>query len=272
MKMNNSGYSWDAKDYARNSTNQLQWAKELIPKLKLQGTEALIDIGCGDGKITAKLARCLPKGKAVGIDSSPQMIKLAQTTFPRKDYPNLDFQVMDARKLIFNQEFEVVFSNAALHWIVDQKSVMQGVQRILKPNGRLVVQMAGKGNAQDIISILTDMLIESHWKKYFDDFKFPYGFFSSEEYRVFLDEAGLKPTRVELFPRDMKHSGQKGFIGWIRTTWLPYTERLPIEKRDLFVKEIARRYLDNHPTDAEGTVHLRMMRLEVEACKPLARV
>jgi trans-aconitate 2-methyltransferase len=268
MKMNSSNYSWDAKDYAKNSLNQLRWAKELIPKLKLQGNEALLDIGCGDGKITAELAGCLPKGKAVGIDSSPQMIKLAQTTFTQKDYPNLDFQVMDARKLTFDQEFEVVFSNAALHWIVDQKKVIQGVQRSLKPQGRLVVQMAGKGNAQDIIGILNNMLTESTWKKYFDDFKFPYGFFGLEEYQSFLDEAGLKPKRIELFPKDMKHYGQDGLTGWIRTTWLPYTERLPIDKRDEFVKEIARRYLKNHPTEPDGTIHLCMIRLEVEAYKP----
>jgi trans-aconitate methyltransferase len=66
----------------------------------------------------------------------------------------------------------------------------------------------------------------------------------------------------------MKLVGSEGLAGWIRTTWLPYTERLPIEKRDLFVKEIVDRYLKNYPAGAEGTVHLGMMRLEVEAYKP----
>ena len=66
----------------------------------------------------------------------------------------------------------------------------------------------------------------------------------------------------------MKHYGQDGLTGWIRTTWLPYTERLPIEKRDEFAKEIARRYLQNHPTEPDGTIHLCMIRLEVEAYKP----
>jgi trans-aconitate 2-methyltransferase len=261
-------YSWDAKDYAKNSQNQFQWAKELIPKLKLQGNEALLDIGCGDGKITAELATCLPKGRAVGVDSSAKMVNLAKNTFLNKDYPNLTFQVMDARKLIFNEEFDIVFSNAALHWIVDQKSVLAGVQRSLKPQGRLVVQMAGKGNAQDIISILTDMLTESPWKQWFDGFAFPYGFFSAEEYRAFLVEAGLKALRVELFPRDMKHAGEEGLAGWIRTTWLPYTERLPLDLRDGFVKEIVVRYLKYHLADADGAVHLSMIRLEVEAFKP----
>jgi trans-aconitate 2-methyltransferase len=267
--MNNSNkYAWDAKDYSKNSQNQFQWAKELIPKVKLQGNEALLDLGCGDGKITAELAKCLPHGRAVGIDSSAQMIKLAQTNFPKKDYPNLDFQVMDVRKLCFHEEFDLIFSNATLHWIIDQKPVLDGVKSILKPLGRFVVQMAGKGNAQDIILILTDLLTENPWKQYFEGFSFPYGFFSAEEYKAFLLEAGLKPLRLELFPRDMKHAGKEGLAGWIRTTWLPYTERLPVELRDLFVKEIVCRYLKNHAIGADGVVHLGMIRLEVEAYKP----
>ena len=127
--MEAKNYAWDAKDYAKNSQNQYQWAKELIPKLKLKGNEALLDIGCGDGKITAELAKYLPNGRVVGIDSSAQMIKLAQNTFPKLDCPNLSFQVMETRKLIFKNEFDIIFSNAALHWIVDQKAVLEGSKK-----------------------------------------------------------------------------------------------------------------------------------------------
>jgi trans-aconitate 2-methyltransferase len=267
--MNKSkSYAWDAKDYAKNSQNQLRWAQELIPKLKLIGNEALLDIGCGDGKITAEIAKYLPEGRAVGIDSSTQMINLAQSIFPRQEYPNLSFQVMDARKITFDQEFDRIFSNAALHWIVDQKAVLKGIHRSLRPNGRFIVQMAGKGNAQDMISILKDLLTKSSWRQFFEGFSFPYGFFSAEEYGEFLNEAGLKPLRVELFPRDMKHAGTEELEGWIRTTWLPYTERLPAKKRDMFIQEITAHYLKNHPADTDGVVHLGMMRLEIEAYKP----
>jgi trans-aconitate 2-methyltransferase len=265
--METKNYAWDAKDYAKNSQNQHQWAKELIPKLKLKGNEALLDIGCGDGKITAELVTFLPNGRVVGIDSSVQMIKLAQNTFSNRDYPNLSFQVMDARKLIFQNEFDMIFSNAALHWIIEQKAVLQGVHRSLKTGGRVLFQMAGKGNALAVLGILDDLLVEASWKEFFEDFAFPYGFFSAEEYTAFLVEAGLKPLRVELFSRDMKHVGKEGLAGWIRTTWLPYTERLPSEKRDKFVKEIVKRYIKNHPMDPDGIVNLGMMRLEVEAYK-----
>lgn len=266
--MANSSYNWNAQDYAKNSANQFQWAKELIPKLKLNENEALLDIGCGDGKITAELANCLPRGRAVGIDSSSEMINLAQKTFPSKDYSNLSFQVMDARKLTFQSEFDRAFSNAALHWIVDQKAVLCGVQRSLKPGGRLLFQMAGKGNAKDILSIIDKLAVEKPWTRFFSNMTFPYGFYDVEEYKAFLHEAGLVPERVELFPKDMKFNGAEGLAGWVRTTWLPFTDKISVELRPKFVELIVNRYLERHPADAEGVVHVEMMRIEAEAYKP----
>jgi trans-aconitate 2-methyltransferase len=262
------GYAWDARDYSKNSLNQYQWAKELIPKLKLKGKEALLDIGCGDGKITAELAKALPKGRAVGIDSSAQMINLAKSTFSTQQNPNLTFKLMDARTISFQEEFDVAFSNAALHWIPDQKMVLQGVQTSLKPQGRVLFQMAGKGNAQEVLKILDGLLVLPKWQGYFEGFSFPYAFLNSQEYRQLLVQAGLEPVRLELFPRDMKFPSSEGLAGWVRTTWLPFTERIPTEQRDDFVNEIVSRYMAGHPIDAEGIVHLAMVRLEVEAYKP----
>ncbi len=262
------GYNWNAQDYSKNSQNQFQWAQELIPKLQLKGNEALLDIGCGDGKITAELARCLPEGKAVGIDSSEKMIDLAKRSFPIKDYPNLSFQVMDARKLTFQSEFDRVFSNAALHWIVDQKAVLECVQRSLKPGGRLLFQMAGKGNAKDILNIINEISKVQPWKEFFSGMAFPYGFYDEKEYKTFLEQTGLKAERIELFPKDMKFHGSEGLAGWVRTTWLPYTDRIPADLKPKFVELIINCFVERHPADSNGTIHVGMMRLETEAHKP----
>ncbi len=74
--------------------------------------------------------------------------------------------------------------------------------------------------------------------------------------------------RVELFPKDMKHNGAEGLAGWVRTTWLPFTSKLPEDLKPKFVDTIVNRYLKDHPADADGTVHVGMMRIEVEAHKP----
>jgi trans-aconitate methyltransferase len=261
-------YSWDAEDYVKHSSVQHEWAKELIPKLRLSGDETLLDIGCGDGRVTAVLAACLPRGHVVGIDSSEEMISLASRSYPKDRYPNLFFQRMDARELTFRERFDCVFSNATLHWVIDHRPVLYGVNRSLKKSGRLLFQMGGKGNAEDIIAVLDELINEDRWKPFFDGFSFPYGFYEPKEYKTWLCQAGLKPERVELLPKDMKHSGREGLAGWIRTTWMPYTERVPTRLRDSFITEIVDRYLKAHPLDEMGTACVKMVRLEVEASKP----
>ena len=262
-------YVWNAEDYAKHSSSQYTWAKELIPKLKLSGNEALLDIGCGDGKVTAALAKCLPKGCVIGVDASEDMISLARQTFPQDAYPNLSFQRMDARALTFHGIFDRVFSNAALHWIIDHKPVLHGVQRSLKSGGRLLFQMGGKGNAQEVLSILNVLLKKEPWIKFFSGFTFPYGFYTPEEYIAWLLEAKLKPERAELLQKDMQLPGKAGLAGWIRTTWPPYTERLPNGLREAFIEKIVSIYLETHPLDAAGVAHVCMVRLEVEASKPV---
>lgn len=106
-------YKWDAKDYAKNSTAQFDWANELIDKLTLCGEEHVLDVGCGDGKVSAALSRRLSAGSVLGIDSSEQMVALAGDNFPQNEYGNLSFAQADARALVFDGRFDVVFSNAA---------------------------------------------------------------------------------------------------------------------------------------------------------------
>lgn len=260
-------YLWDAQDYAENSTNQYQWAEELIPKLNLTGNETVLDIGCGDGKVTALLATYLPHGKVVGIDSSEEMVTLARKSFPQDKHDNLAFLRMDARELTFREQFDVAFSSASLHWIIDHQTVLAGVKESLDTHGRLLFQMAGKGNAQEIIAVLQEMISEDTCEPYFKNFTFPYGFYGPEEYTVWLREAGFKPERVELLPKTMKLKGKEGLAGWIRTTWLPFTERVPASLRDSFIEEVADRYIAAYPLDKEGMVQVKMVRLEVQATK-----
>ncbi len=267
MTTTSQKHSWDAEDYAKNSSNQYEWAKELIPKLNLTGNEALLDIGCGDGKATALLASYLPHGNVVGIDSSEDMIALARQTFPHCHYPNLTFLRMDARELTFREQFDVAFSSASLHWIIDHQTVLSCVKQSLDKHGRLLFQMAGKGSVQDIIAVVEEMISEETCKPYFRNFSFPYGFYGPEEYKKWLQEAGFKAERVELLPKDMKLQGKEGLEGWIRTTWLPFTERVPLSLRDSFIKEIAERYIAAYPLDENGVAHVKVVRLEVQATK-----
>jgi len=260
-------YQWDASDYEKHSKVQQLWAKELITRLNPAKTDDVLDLGCGDGKITAEIAGQLAEGSILGIDSSESMIALAEKKYPSSVHANLRFELMNVTALTFEDQFDCVFSNAALHWVKDHRPVLEGIYSSLRSTGRMMLQMGGKGNAGQLVSVIDHMIDGGKWGRYFTDFEFPYGFFEPGEYSQLLEKAGFVVKRAELIPKDMMHDGINGLKGWIRTTWLPYIECIPSEEKESFIHEIAERYLLKNPLDSEGKVHLAMMRLEVEAVK-----
>ena len=263
--MESTKHNWDAEDYSKNSSAQLQWAEELIAKLALRGCESVIDIGCGDGKVSAALARVVKDGYVLGIDSSESMIQRALEQFPIETNTNLAFRCMDATEIRLFEKFDVAFSNATLHWVKDQAAVLRGVHACLKTGGKILFQMGGQGNAADIFVVMQKIIARPRWRQYFKNFNSPYYFHSPQEYLAWLEETGFRPLRVELIPKDMQHSGAEGLKGWLRTTWFPYTDCLPAEIREVFLGQVVETYLARHPLDERGDAHVSMVRLEVEA-------
>jgi len=256
---------WNPTEYARNSSAQLQWATELLSRVVLRGDESVLDIGCGDGKVTALIARRLPRGSALGVDASPGMVEFARASFPPAGHPNLSFRLMDATRLDLAGKYDLAFSNAALHWIEDQPPVLRVVRRHLKDGGRFVIQMGGEGNAAGIISVLQAMILDPAWRDAFHGFRFPYRFCGVKEYRSWLGESGFTPSTIELITKDMQHDCADALKGWIRATWFPYTDRLPPDKREAFLDQAVETYIREHPLDSRGRTHVKMVRLEVEA-------
>lgn len=257
--------TWDAADYAQHSMNQHTWGRELAARLRLRGEERLLDVGCGDGKITAELAAGLQGGAAVGTDASAEMIAFAQQRFA--GVGNLRFEVADMRALRFSEAFDVVFSNAALHWVKDHRAVLAGVARALVPGGRVLLQMGGKGNIPVVTAALADVTARPRWASFFVGMEYPYGFYGPDEYGPWLAEAGLRARRVELLERTMRYPDADGFAGWFRTTCMPWTHRVPAELRAAFIADVAAAYLRLHPAAGDGSVTQVMIRLEVEATR-----
>ena len=259
--------NWNAADYAANSVVQQTWARELIGKLKLRGDERILDIGCGDGKVTAEIAQSVPHGSVLGADTSPQMIAFAQKTFPRTQFPNLEFAVVDARKIKSDRPFDLIFSNAALHWVDDHQLFLRGASAVLRPGGRLIVSCGGKGNAHDVFLALRPEIRKKRWCGFFRKMPAPYFFYAPASYEKWLPQFGFKSGRVELAPKDAAYQGREGFATWLRTTWFPYTQRVPENLREEFIAAVTERYLAKHPPDDAGRVHVRMVRLEIDAVK-----
>ena len=300
---------WNAADYAANSAVQQTWARELIAQLHLRGDEHVLDVGCGDGKVTAEIAHAVPHGSVTGVDASPQMIDFARKTFPPSAIPNLTFRVCDARKISTAAWFspslpqkeertgarrrlissskplvpalsplergegaepvpcDIVFSNAALHWVDDHRAFLRGAASVLRPGGQLVVSCGGKGNAQNVFVALRSEMRLKRWREFFRRLEAPYFFYLPADYEKWLPRFGFKSRGVQLSPKDVVYHGRDGFAAWLRSTWLPYTQRVPEDLREEFIGAVTDRYLAKHPPDAEGRVHVRMMRLEIDAVK-----
>ena len=246
---------------------QQTWARELIAKLNLRGDEHVLDVGCGDGKVTAEIARAVPRGAVTGTDASAEMIAFARKTFPTSEIRNLKFQVSDARKISFKTQFDLVFSNAALHWVDDHEAILRGAAAALKPSGRLVVSCGGKGNAHDVFLSLRPEMRLKRWREYFRKMPMPYFFFAPADYEKWLPRFGFKIQALNLAPKDATYAGAKGFATWLRTTWLPFVQRVPENLREEFIAAVTARYLAKHPADKSGQVHVRMVRLEIDAVK-----
>jgi trans-aconitate 2-methyltransferase len=201
----------------------------------------------------------------LGIDSSESMVAFAHQRFPRGHFPNLQFRWSDAIHLDYRREFDLVVSFATLHWVNDQVAVLSGIKRGLTAGGRAILQFGGKGNAALISDVANEITTHRRWKGYFVGFAYPWFFYSVEEYGGFLKHVGLSAKRVQLIPKDMVHDGKEALMGWLRTVFLPYTERLPEALREDFVGELASAYVERRPPDENGGIHVQMVRLEVEA-------
>lgn len=260
-------YTWNPEDYARNSSGQERWARELIAQLSLKPDDCVLDIGCGDGRNSAFIAAAVPAGRVVGTDLSAEFIAYAQRQFPVTRNPNLEFHQCDMRMLDYDAEFTAVFSNAALHWVRDHRPVLAGISRALTQGGRCLLQMGGGNNAAEVVAAFEATAAAGRWSKCFAGFVSTYGFHQPGDYRRWLVEAGLTPIDVRLIEKDMVHADHAAFAGWLRTAWHPYTSPVPPEERDEFIAAVADRFLRQRPADPAGRVHVRMVRLQVRAGK-----
>ena len=199
---------WNSALYEGSHAFVWQYGESLLELLVPKAGERILDLGCGTGQLTEKIAQ---SGAFVhGIDSSLSMISTA-----RSNYPQLDFAVADARNFQVNEPLDTVFSNAVLHWIKEPDAVINCVAKALKPGGRFVAEFGGKGNVGAIVRALLSVLSEigceepqalNHWY-------FP----SIGEYAGLLEKQGFDVGYAVLFDRPTPlEGGSAGMANWIK--------------------------------------------------------
>ena len=211
--------NWDAGQYARQGRFVADLAGGVFNLLAARAGERILDLGCGDGALTAKIAAS--GAEVVGVDNSPSMVEAARTL-------GLDARVVNGESLPFVLEFDAVFSNAALHWIRDQEAMLASVHRALKPGGRFVAEMGGHGNIAAIRVALAAVL--QQWE--LDAYSLDNNFFpTTESYRALLEAAGFFVEEIALFPRTTPLP-ETGMRGWLETFRRGLLDQLPEQHRE----------------------------------------
>ena len=199
----NTTSRWDAKDYAANAAFVPALGAPVVDLLAPKPGEHILDLGSGDGVLTEKLVEA--GTTVVAVDASPEMIVAARER-------RLDAHVVDGQKLAFGPEFDAVFSNAALHWMLDAPAVAKGVFAALKPGGRFVGEMGGQGN---IATLRAALHAELKARGYQTDDRDPQWYAAPDEFVAVYEAAGFTDIAATLIPRPTPLPA--GVAGWLRT-------------------------------------------------------
>jgi len=243
---------WDPERYQRNAGFVAVLGEPLLELLAPQPGERILDLGCGDGALTLKLAAS--GATVVAVDQSSEQVTAARSR-------GLDAQVADGARLEFRSEFDAVFSNAALHWMRDADAVIEGVFRALKPGGRFVGEMGGAGN---VTKVLAAVLAALDRRGVDGRGAIPWYFPSAEEYREKLERRGFRLRTIELFPRPTRLPGHIG--AWLETFGDAFLGLLAPNGRAAFLAEVGT-VLEPALKDAEGW-SVDYVRLRFAAEKP----
>lgn len=202
--------TWNADLYNNKHSFVSKYGEDLIGWLHPQQGEKILDLGCGTGQLAHEIKNY--GAEVVGIDKSASMIAKA-----KEAYPNIPFEVKDAADFAFDEKFDAVFSNAALHWMNEPAKVIRCVYNCLTPGGRFVLEMGAKNNVKSIVdAVKAAMLSEGLEDKIPAELWY---FPSVAEYTTLLEAQGFTVRQVLYFDRETELVGEDGMANWIEMFW-----------------------------------------------------
>jgi trans-aconitate methyltransferase len=252
----NHAQTWDPERYARNARFVSDLGAPVVELLAPQAGERILDLGCGDGALTEKLVGlgC----RVVGIDASTEQIAAARAR-------GLDAEVGSGETLTFDDEFDAVFSNAALHWMPRAEAVARGIHRALRPGGRLALEMGGHGNTKAVLAAVDRAVRELGVAEIPQPFA-PWYFPKLGEYTSLLESAGFAVRYAVLFDRPSPmpdHDGERGITEWLSTFAAPWLAPVAQPTRARLLERVAE--LAQPTLLRDGVWQIDYVRLRVEA-------
>ena len=242
--------TWNPCEYSAHGRFVTDLGANILEWLNPKPGEKILDLGCGDGVLTAQIAE--RGANVLGVDASPEMVDAARNR-------GITAQTIDAAQMTFQRQFDAVFSNAALHWIHDQQGLLRGVARALKPGGRFVAEMGGHGNVAAIRVALHAALAHHGLAELMaEDNYFP----TVADYRGLLESHGFAVDVIELVPRPTPlPSGMRAWLVMFRRGLF---ERVTENLRDTILDE-ALEHLAPALRDKDGNWTADYVRLRFRA-------
>ena len=253
---------WNASEYYERSALQKWLADKSLGALDLDGWERVLDIGCGDGKITAEIAERLPRGSVVGVDPSTRMIDFAREHFV-SDHANLSFAVGDATRLSDRDAFDLVVSFNALHWVLDQTAALRCIRDAMRPAGRSLLQFVSRGARRSLEDVIEETREDPRWSGHFAGYHRPYLHSTPEEYRRLAEGCGLHVDRLDVALEAWDFGSRAAFAAFSRVTFVEWTRKIPAAEQEEFIADVLDRYQRlGDGSDADAAVfHFYQMRI-----------
>jgi trans-aconitate 2-methyltransferase len=249
--INTGPREWDAKTYDEVSDPQFEWGIEVLRRLELSGEEAVLDAGCGSGRVSAELAKRLPGGRLVAVDGSAAMIAKAKERLGE----DATYLVADLSELEIEEPVDLIFSTATFHWILDHDRLFQRLHEALRPGGRLIAQCGGYGNVAEYAKAIAAAAAQPEFTQHFEGMAAMWNFASPDETERRLLAAGFATADCWLQPKPVTPERPLEFISTV--TLGPHLAQLPEELRRPFAEAVLAR--------AGEPLTLDYVRLNIEA-------
>lgn len=258
---------FDPKIYAENSQMQKRWAGEILKWLNLSSAKNMLDIGCGDGDITASIAKAYPSTNVIGLDISYEMVSYANKNHQR---PKLLFIVGDAHRLPFKAQFDVITSFNTIHRLADPQIALAGIYMALRPGGKFIAAFPAKGSPI-MSAAIAKIDSKPEWKHYFSNPDRKNYSLNDPTIEKWLIDAGFIVVKTQTKWEDEIFQSKDNFRDLLRAT-SSHRLFLPKDKEAQFFEEVVDEYLTNSPLDEKQQVHFYFNRMEIVAVKPQARL
>lgn len=232
---------WSGRDYSRVSSLQRSVAAETLAELVVDGTEWVLDIGCGDGFLTRQIADRLTRGYIVGVDASPRMVTAAgegEALAPAGPV----FVCADARRLPFGSSFDMVVSFNALHWVPQLGEALAGITAVLRPGGRALIQMVCGSARPSIESTAMQVARTARWAPNFSGFNAPFTHPEPAAFGELARRSGLHVDSVTVRDREWDFETTEQFAAWCTVGCTAWTDHVPEPERAEFIDDLVGAY------------------------------